>query len=55
MNKEKSTIDVDSKRTERLARLTELRSRRVCIENDLNFLWKRLFFILESSSKIKSC
>jgi len=32
MDKEKSTtIDVDSKRTERLARLKELHFRRVCI------------------------
>jgi len=30
MDKEKSTINVDNKRTERLARLKELESRRVC-------------------------
>ena len=34
MNKESSTTDADSKRTERLARLKELHFRRVCMSEE---------------------
>lgn len=45
MDKEKSTNNADSKRTERLARLKELHYRRVCIRKIIFSLFcKRFFF-----------